>query len=360
MSWPTPNPGDISSRAASVYEALLPGVDARNPNTVATANTRITEMAMQDLYYFQGDVAQEMFPDTAVANLQRIANMWGVPRVQPSAASGNVVIAGTPNAPIATGLTFSYPGSTIVYTSTSAVTIGAGGTVSVPVTADSTGAASNLAAGSILTLTSPVANIAPLTGTVDANGLTGGADIQSIAAWRTAIIAQIQYQPSGGDYQDYVKWAYAALPNVALATCPVAACGGGVVSVVIAMTDAVTGLLRAPTTGELATVQAYINNRRPVVAVPTVYAVVLNPINITLHVSPNTPTIQAAAQAALQLFFAQDAQVGGIGGTTYLSRLNDAISNADGEFYHELSLPAADVPAPTLFSLNVLGSESFV
>lgn len=351
MPWPTPSPGDIAARAAAIYEQELPGIDARNPNTVATTNTRITEMAMQDLYYYQGDVALELMPDTAVANLPRHAAIWGVPRVQPSVASGNVVINFLAAGTVPAGISFGVSGSSITYTSTAAVTASAPGAVSVPVVASVAGAAGNLAPASTLTLTSPVANVSPLTGAVDANGITGGADLQSLAAWRAAIIAKIQSEPAGGDYADYVQWAYAALPNVALAACPPGACGGGVVSVVIAMTGLVP-----PTTAQLAAVQAYINAQRPVTANVTVYAVALNPVNISLHVSPNTVAVQAAASAALALSFAQDAA---IGGTTYVTRLDAAISSSDGEIYHELASPAADVPAPTLFSLNVLGSVSF-
>jgi uncharacterized phage protein gp47/JayE len=351
MPWPTPVPGDISNRGAAIYEQALPGIDARNPNTVATTNTRITEMAMQDLYFFQSDVALELMVDTAVANLPRHAAIWGVPRVQPSVALGNVVINVLAACTIPAGIALSYSGSAVTYISTAAVVVAAPGAASIPVVASAAGSAGNLAPGSILTLTSPQANVSPLTGTVDSNGITGGADLQSLAAWRAAIIAQIQSEPAGGSAADYVAWALAALPNVALAACPAGASGGGVVSVVIAM----TGLV-APTSGQLAAVQAYINARRPVTANVTVYGVVLNPVNVTLHVSPNTAAVQAAALAALKLSFAQDAA---IGGTTYVTRLDAAISSSDGEVYHEMAAPAADVAAPTLFSLNVLGAVTF-
>jgi uncharacterized phage protein gp47/JayE len=89
----------------------------------------------------------------------------------------------------------------------------------------------------------------------------------------------------------------------------------------------------------------------------TVYACVLNPVNVTLHLNPDTVTIRAAASSALALSFAQDAA---IGGTTYKSRLETAIGISDGEDSDEMTAPAADVAAPTLFSLNVLGTVSFV
>lgn len=350
MTWPTPAPGDISNRGAAIYEQALPGIDARSTNTVATTNTRITEMAMLDLYFYQANVAQELMPDTAVTNLPRIAAIWGVPRVQPSGALGNVLVSGAPNAALPAAITMtSAAGQT--YTSTGSVTIGASGTASIPVQASVTGSAGNLAAGAPLTITSPVEGLFSQTATVDSNGITGGADLQSVAAWRAAIIAQIQLEPSGGDYSDYVEWTMAALPNVALAACPAGACGGGIVSVVFLMAGFVP-----PTAAQIAVVAAYIATRRPVTATVNVYAGTLNPVNVTLHLNPDTPTIRAAATAALALSFQQDAA---IGGTTYVSRLDNAVSSSDGEYSHERIAPAADVPAPSLFALNTVGAVAF-
>jgi uncharacterized phage protein gp47/JayE len=351
LSWPVPAPGDIANRAAAVYEQALPGIDARSDNTVATTNTRITEMAMQDLYFDQANCANETMPDTAVANLPRHAAIWGVPRVPASAAAGNIVVSASSGQSVPAGLMItSNAGQT--YTTIAAVTAGSGNSAIVPVQATSTGAAGNLAANAPVTIMTPNGALLSQSAVVDGSGLTGGADIQSLAAWRAAIIAKIQDEPSGGDFRDYVDWTMAALPNVALAACPAGACGGGVVSVVFLMAGFVP-----PTEEQIAVVAAYIATRRPVTATVNVYAGTLKPVPVTLHVSPNTAAIQAAAQAALALSFQQDAA---IGGTTYVSRLDNAISASDGEYYHELVTPAADVPAPSLFALNTLGPVSFV
>ncbi|WP_297492486.1 baseplate J/gp47 family protein [Acidocella sp.] len=352
MPMPVPAPGVIAGRAASIYEELLPGIDARSQNTVATANTRITEMAMQDLYVRVQYLAQEMFPDTAQDNLPRFGVMWGVPQVQPSAATGNAVISGGNTVVIPAGVQLASNAGPI-YTTQAAVAIGTSLSASVPVEANVPGAAGNLVAGAPLTITSPTGLNINLNAVVDSAGLSGGADIETDAAWQSAIVQEIQTEPAAGDAADYVKWAKEALPNVQLAACPPGACGGGVVSVVIAM----TGLV-APTAQQIATVLAYIQGKRPVGAANiTVYACVLNPVNVTLHLNPDTVEIRAAAEAALALSFAQDAA---IGGTTYKSRLETAIGSSDGEDSDEMSVPAADVPAPTLFSLNVLGTVNFV
>jgi uncharacterized phage protein gp47/JayE len=354
MPWPIPAPGDISDRAAATYESVpaLAGIDARNDNTVATTNCRITEMAMQDLYFYQGNVALEMMPDTAVDNLPRFAAIYDIPQDQPSAAGGNVIVTGVAGEPVPINTVVSYAGSNTVYLSTAAVNIGSGGTASIPVVAEVAGSAGNLAPGTQMTVTSPVAALTTQAAVVDSNGITGGADLEDPEDWRARILAEIREEPSGGNTDDYVKWAKEALPNVALAACPEGACGGGVVSVVIAM----TGLI-PPTTEQLAAVQAYIDSKRPVTADVTVYGITLNPVNVTLHLNPDTTATRAAASAALALSFVQDAA---IGGTTYVTRLDAAVSNSDGEYSHEMSVPAADVAAPSLFALNILGTVSFI
>jgi uncharacterized phage protein gp47/JayE len=352
MPMPVPEPGVISARAAAIYEELRPGIDARNGNTVAAANCRITELAMQDLYVRLQNLADEMMPDTAQDNLPRFAVMWGIGRVPPSAAAGNVIFGGGNTAVIPAAMEET-SNANQVYATTQSGTIGSSLSLSLPVQAIVAGVAGNLAAGAPMTVTSPTGLNVSTTAVVDSGGLTGGADIQSIDSWRMNIITQIQEEPSGGNYDDYVKWAKEALPNVQLAACPQAACGGGVVSVVIAM----TGLI-PPTDEQRAAVLAYIEGKRPVGATSiTVYACVLNPVDVTLHMNPDTVDIRAAAGAALALSFAQDAA---IAGTTYKSRLETAIGISDGAESDEMTLPSADVPAPTLFSLNVLGTVAFV
>jgi uncharacterized phage protein gp47/JayE len=372
MPWPVPAPGEISSRGAAVYEQAIEGIDARSPNTVATTNTRVTELAMQDLYYFQADQAREMMPDTAIDNLPRFAKMWNVPRVQAATASGNIVVTGTNGDAVPSDLVFGLAGSTVTYTTTAGATI-SGGSASLPALASVAGVAGNLAGGTELTLTSPVDGLSSLIGTVDSNGISGGLDLQSIDDWRAAILAEIRFEPAGGSQTDYVKWAKEAIPGVALAACPPAACGAGVVSVVVMMgvytpsaipgaSATLTGFV-APTTEELGAIQAYIGvygqpgGQRPVTANVTVYGGTLNPVNVTLHLNPDTPTIRAAAAAALELSFIQDAA---LGGTTFISRLDNAVSSSDGEYSLERIAPTADVAAPNLFALNTLGTVSFV
>jgi uncharacterized phage protein gp47/JayE len=348
MPWPVPAPGDIASRAASVLEGALPGIDARSPNNVATAFTRVTELGLFDLYFYQGYLAAELMPDTAVDTLARHANIWGVPQLQPTAAVGNAVFAGTPAAPIPLGLTFTAPSGAVVATSASG-TIGGGGTVTLPVVATVAGSAGNLPGGTVLTIVSPIEGLNPQSCTLDSNGLAGGTDLEATESWRARILACIRQPAMGGAPADYATWAQEVLPGCYVQVVPNAT-GLGTVAIWIAMPGPA-----AASPAEVTEAQAYINTVRPVTAAATVQAASLVPINVTLHLIPDTPTIRAAASQALALSIAQDAA---IGGTIYVERLDTALST-DGGFACDMSVPSADVVLAT-GQIPVLGTVTFV
>lgn len=350
MPWPIPAPGAISARAAGVLETNLPGIDARSDNTGATAITRVTELGVQDLYYEQGYLAEQLMPDTATDWLARHGQIRGVPRDLATLAAGLVILSGVPGEELPIGTLFQTQSSTPVqYQTTSVVTLGP--SVSVPVQALVTGSGGNLAAGTVLYPASPISEIAPQSATVDADGITGGLDLESLDSWRERILQEIRLQPAGGSADDYVAWAKAAIPDVAFAACPSSLQGGGVATVVVAMSGP-----RVPTATELADITAYIQARRPVTGDLVVEPAVLQPVDISLQVRPNTVAIQQAASAALSLFFGA---ASAIDTPIYLSSLSAAIENSDGETYHELLAPTADVQPSGPTALPVLGTVTF-
>lgn len=111
-----------------------------------------------------------------------------------------------------------------------------------------------------------------------------------------------------------------------------------------------------PEAGDIAAVQAAIEDLRPVTATPVVFAPTPAPIDIVLRVAPNTPAVQAAVTAELADFLARDAQPGG---TIYRSRLSETISLAEGEFSHALELPDGDVTPPP-GHIASLGTVTFI
>jgi uncharacterized phage protein gp47/JayE len=364
MPWPLPQPADITDRAAGVIESEYarvyalrnPGAppvqpDARSPNSLLAVDARVAADVTFDLYLYQSRLAKELMPDTAVDWLGRQGTIWGVPQGQPIEASGTVVAVGDIGTVIPMDFPATAPGNAI-YQSTGTGTIGATGTLSVAFAAEVGGAAGNLVSGVVLTPVSPLGALTSLT--VDANGLTGGQDIESTDSWRARILRRIQQRGSGGNESDWEQWAQEALPAcIAHASSP----GPGQVTVAIAMPGSPTPV--AATTAQVATVQAYISNasaRKPLGTTPTAIAATLTPIAWTIHLNPDTPAIRLAATAALELWFASDA---GMESTLEISRGDAALSDADGEFSHDRTAPTADYTAGVA-ELPILGAVTFV
>lgn len=351
MPMPLPTQGEIAARGAAVFEEALPGIDARDPNTLATTYTRVLELEFWELWFYMAYIGRELFVTTAVDYLPDHASIWNVPRNQAVAASGNVIVSGAVNAPVPAGVIFSLAASNITWTSTAAVNIGADGTASMPVVACAAGAGGNLPAGTQLTITSPVAQITPQIGTVDPNGITGGDDIEDIESWRARILAVIRQRPKCGTAEDYVEWAKAALTDVEYVNPVGGLYGPGTVGLPFLMAGPTI-----PSPVQVAAVQSYMDQVRPVTAQAMVVAGKFNPVNVTLHLVPDTTQNRAAATTALQYFFMQG---GALGAVTYLSQINYAIASGAALSSYELIAPVADTTPPDQLTMNILGTVSF-
>lgn len=351
MPWPLPAPGEIADRAAAVYEGVpaLAGIDARSPNTVATQNCRITELSATDVYLFQGYLAQELMPDTAQDNLARFGSIWGVPQLQPTAATGNAIFAGIPFQVIPADFE-GYDQAGLIIETVNAGTLDGSGAGTLPVIAITTGSATDRAGGTVFTAVSPLAGLTSQTLTLDSSGLSGGTDLEDREAWRQRILARIRQPPGGGDISDYVQWAKAADDQVAYVSVIPGMGGLGNVGVIVGMIGP-----RVPTGGEITAIQAYIAALAPVTANVIVLACTLQPVSFTIHLNPDTTANRAAASVALALSFQQDAS---IGGTVYMSRIDNALASSDGEYSHERSVPSADVTM-TALQLPTLSTVTF-
>jgi uncharacterized phage protein gp47/JayE len=354
MTWPLPTPTEISERIAGGIETALETpdrrVDARSPNTVLGVLARVFAMSAFDLWLYQRRLAEDLMPDTALAEaLERHADVWGVTRLPATAAAGTVTVTGTNGTTIPAGTEFRAAAGQ-VFATTAAGTI-ASGTASLPVQATTPGAAGNQVVGAVLQLVAPVAGVLPQSGVVATGGITGGADIEADEALRTRLLARIRQPPAGGAAHDYEAWARAALPDVQHVAVYGNWAGLGTVGVVVGMRGP-----RAPTSPEIASIGAYIAPLRPITADVQVLAAVPVAVNITLALTPDTVQTRAAVNAALATFFANDAR---IGQDLPVSRISEAISSAAGEYSHVITVPAADLPMADT-ELPVLGTVTFI
>lgn len=340
MAWPLPAPAEIAERLAAGFEqefapiAGPEGVDARSANATLAALGRVQALGAFDLYLHLQRLAQELFPDTALDELPRHADVWGIPRRPAAAAAGSVTFTGVDGLVLPSGIALRLGGITVL---TSAGGTIAGGTLTVAAEADTPGAAGNFPASTSLPLVAPIAGLTAQAALVAAPGFAGGVEQEEEEDWRARVLARIRAGVPFGQRGGYQAWAL-AVPGVAVAAERPGWVGLGTVGVVVAM-----GSRRAPTvptTPELAAVQAALDAQRPVTALVVAVAATLTPINLSIFLTPDTAATRAAVTEAVAIFLAAEP---GVGGTIERSRLSEAISSAAGEYAHRLDVPAANV-----------------
>lgn len=296
--------------------------------------TRVLSGAAHGLHGHVAWMAEQVIIDTAEAEyLERWANIWGVTRKAASFASGPITLTGTTGAVIPAG-TLLAAANGQEYETDAEVTLAAG-TATAQVTALAAGQAGNLAAGTTLTLVSPVAGVNSQAA-VASGGLVGGADTETDAALRARLLARIQAPPHGGAKADYIAWAL-DVAGVTRAWVYPGELGLGTVTVRFVRDDDASII---PDAAEVQAVQDYIDARRPVTADVTVVAPIAVPLNLTIQLTPNTSAVQAAVQAEIKDLLRREAEPGG---TILISHIREAISLAAGETNHVLTVPAADV-----------------
>lgn len=283
-------------------------------------------------------IAKESLPDTAEDNLPRWASIWGVSRRAAEFATGTVDFTGTLNGTVIPAGTVLRRSDSVDYETDADATITAG-VASAAVTAVVAGAAGNADASTSLTLVNPIAGVNS-TCAVAVGGITNGSDVEDDESLRARLLLRIQQPPHGGAAYDYEGWAL-EVPGVTRAWVYPQQLGIGTVTVIFVRDNDASII---PDAAEVTAVQDYIDERRPVTADVTVVAPTPVELDFTISVTPNTAAIKAAIEDELRDFLSREAEPGG---TLNLSRINEAISQAAGEFSHVMTVPAADVVSAT-------------
>lgn len=241
------------------------------------------------------------------------------------------------------------------YTTTALVTM-SGGVASPPVTADVAGQAGNMATGDILTLQSPLTGIDAIA-TVDADGITGGTDVEDTEDLRARIKQRRRETPRGGTDADYEAWAL-AVAGVTRAWIYRHEDGLGTVKVRFVRDDDVPII---PDGGEVTTVQTALDAERPTTAEVTAAAPVDDPVAFTIAITPDTSALRTAVETELDDLFFRDAAPGdGAGfGEVLLSQMQVAVGNTTGITDYTISVPAADY-TPALGDLPTVGTITWV
>lgn len=364
MPFPLPSPTELIRRLEGRAEAAIlrarPGAEpaavaraVRSPRGMTAILLRVFAMELYEAHLHLRWWGDQYFPDTAESEqLLRHASIWGVYRRPATKAIGLAVVTGAAGTPVPSGLRLQGAGDA-VYEVLNAATVTDAGTATLSLRAIAAGAAGNAAAGLRLTPLVLVPGLDPQEAVVDAEGLAGGAEIETFASLLQRLLAEIQEPAHGGAKFDYPRWIQNKFPAVQVSCIPTWV-GAGSVGVVVAMGSA--ALPRPPTSTEIAAMAAELEIQRPVTAQVYVVPAVMLATPLTLLVDPYEARVRAAVEAARASFFAREAT---IGGRIYRSRLSEAISAAVGEYRHEILSPTSDI-IPDRTELPVPGAISWV
>jgi uncharacterized phage protein gp47/JayE len=347
MSFSRPSLLDLINRTRDDIVSRLPNADLLR-RADGEVYARILAGASHALYGYIDWLSRQLIYDTAeIEMLERWASIWGITRKPASAATGTITFTGTSGITVPSGTQLSaYDGQ--LYATIANVTLASGVAVAT-VNAVTAGAAGNRTTGQTLNLQTPIAGV---NAGAAAGTLSGGADIETDDALRGRLLARIKQPPHGGAKHDYAAWAL-EISGVTRAWVYGNELGAGTVTVRF-VRDLDASII--PDAGEVAAVQAYIDNLRPVTAAVTVVAPVAVPLNFTITVTPNTTAVKDAVTAELASLISKEAEPGG---TLYLSHIRAAISAASGENNYVMTAPSADV-VNTTGNITTMGTITWV
>lgn len=336
MAYAKPTLAELIEAARADIEAQNPRLDAHATNSVASVLAHVQAAGLHAVYGYLDWVAKQILPDESDKEvLERQAGLRDLAYLDPVAATGPVIVAGTADAVLPAD-TILQSSAGIEYRVTADAVVGSNAAVE----AVEPGEAGNLAAGSRLTLQVPVDGIQGAL-LVGADGLTGGADQESVEHLRQRLLQIMRAPPQGGAEADYVKWALEAHPSVTRVWVSDED-GPPYVNVRIVCDEAVDG--PAPSAAVLEAVQAKLDAEKPVAARPTALSPTFDDITISIQLDPDELAVREAVEAELADLFRREAEPGG---TIPLSHINEAISIAVGEYDHAVTVPNADIVSAT-------------
>lgn len=367
MPFPRPTLEELRDRILGDIDAFLPGADSRLRRSVLNVLGIVLAGAVHLLYGFIEFISLQLFVDTAeTVFLEKWAAFYGLERLEAIFAEGPVQFTGTNGSLITQGAEVQRSDGAL-FTVDGDVTIAAG-IADISVTASAAGVSSNTVNSTILVLVSPISGVdSDVTVTTDTehpSGIDGGVDEETDAALRERILLRVRTPPQGGAVTDYEQWAREVAGVTRVFVRPLNR-GLGTVDVFFVRDDDGTGAAIIPDAGKVAEVQAIIDVRRPVTADAQAIAPIALALDITTKLAPNTASVQAAVEAEIEDMLVRFSQPGdGSGlGTIFLSQMDQAISAAEGEDAHEITLvqgaSSADV-VPGAGEIVVTGTIVFV
>lgn len=349
-----PTLAELLANVQADVETELSGVSARLRHTPEYALARAMAGLVHLKHGHSSWVAEQILPDEASERfLVRYAQLFDVLRKQATPATGTINVTGS-GGDLTAGDVFVRDGDGARYL-VDADVLGIT-TDTATVTSEEVGETYNLSAGATLRLESPIAGVDDVA-TVAVGGLAGGTDIEELDALLERLLEKIRKPPMGGAPGDHVIWAK-EMAGVTRAweyrnTDNGGSYSRGKIAVTFVLDDD-DGTVNIPDAGQVAAMQAYLDDRSPFEV--EVFAPTPVDFDYTVTLTPNNvASVEAAVEAEVKDMLQRDAEPGG---TVYLSRFNEAVSAAAGETDHLTAVPAADVPT-NFGELLVYGTPTF-
>ncbi|MCP1289812.1 baseplate J/gp47 family protein [Chromobacterium sp. S0633] len=227
--------------------------------------------------------------------------------------------------------------------------VGAGGYVDLAIKAAVGGFDGDTDAGVWLQLTTGVPGV-DAAAQVQAGGLAGGTDAEDIESYRQRILGVTEAGAQTGRSVDWENWAR-EVAGVTRAWAAPRFLGLGSMGLYFMRDDDVDPF---PVPAECEAVRVHLETTGAPWGEIFAMAPVAKPVNITLHIVPDTPAMRAAVTVALREKIAAEASpvkrdnngrtvlpVEGV--TIPRSHLAEAVSAVPGEADHVMSVPAGDV-----------------
>ncbi|MDK9356686.1 baseplate J/gp47 family protein [Lelliottia wanjuensis] len=300
----------------------------------AEVYSRAVAAAVNSLYGYLDYLSSNILPDLADETwLYRHGNLKKCPRKDPIAATGWARWDGVlPGIPIYAGTELQRDDQVTFVTT--ADTVSADGVLRVPVECEIAGVNGNTDDGISLNLVSPVSG---LSSRAVADSIKGGDDLEDVEQWRARIIDRWWYIPQSGADPDYIEWAE-SIPGISRAWTFRNWQGPGTVGVMCA-TDDINDPV--PTEIQLQSVEDYIKPKSPVAGSALyVFGPDVRTIDFNIVLYPDSFTTRVSVIKEINAFLQREGQPLS---TLFLSRINEAISAAEGEFSHILIYPNENI-----------------